>query len=329
MDHRDRGNRRSIVPINSCDGHTAWRSAIGQPVPTKRGFDPTKVFRVLDVFDRMGARREEAIARAQELERKVDQERLEEEQRLAEEIMMASDDDCDDDDDDNDDWIAVEGSGCSSTATPITPDAEMQAMKAELKKSRLLSLHNRDYGPRHRPGALAFTGRAAVSERRQGEYFIDIDLLALARRILGKPGVHRSDLEIDLCVVELEKVGIFSRLQQNEVMSLAQKSELVRALTLVTKEAGTMIIKQNQVETTCYLVLQGTCRIEQRESMGKALQALHTRLVPGMLFGELALLEDPPAPRSASVIAHEQVTLLKLEKASPTTLSTAEIRLPA
>lgn len=75
--------------------------------------------------------------------------------------------------------------------------------------------------------------------------------------------------------------------------------------------AGGTIVQQGEVGEEAFLVLEGTCRVTQ--GFGPGERTLRT-MERGELFGELALLLDEP--RSASVLAETDVTVLVMDRAA-------------
>ncbi len=77
-----------------------------------------------------------------------------------------------------------------------------------------------------------------------------------------------------------------------------------------TVSAGHVIFREGQKADTAYYLQTGTVEILKQ---GPAGNVVVTRLEPGALFGEMALLDD--APRSATAMAATEVTLVPLERA--------------
>ena len=77
-----------------------------------------------------------------------------------------------------------------------------------------------------------------------------------------------------------------------------------------TVSAGHVIFREGQKGDTAYYLLTGTVEILKQSLLGIVVV---TRLEPGALFGEMALLDD--ARRSATAKAATEVTLVPLERA--------------
>ena len=77
-----------------------------------------------------------------------------------------------------------------------------------------------------------------------------------------------------------------------------------------TVSAGHVIFREGQKVDTAFYVQTGTVEILKQ---GPAGNVVITRLEPGALFGEMALLDD--APRSATAMAVTEVTLVAIERA--------------
>lgn len=98
-------------------------------------------------------------------------------------------------------------------------------------------------------------------------------------------------------VLFLRSVDLFSGLAAEELVPVA-----VIAVEL-QREAGEDILREGELGDALYLVVDGRVRIHRE---GQELALLGER----QCFGEMALLD--PAPRSATVTAETDVTLLKL-----------------
>ena len=89
-------------------------------------------------------------------------------------------------------------------------------------------------------------------------------------------------------------------------------SDLVRYLidcsSVVYSPTGKIIIREGEADTSLYLILQGSVRVERTNPKTGVHETL-TSLRRGAFFGEMALLTD--APRNATVRSAEPTTLLK------------------
>jgi eukaryotic-like serine/threonine-protein kinase len=86
-----------------------------------------------------------------------------------------------------------------------------------------------------------------------------------------------------------------------------------------TFQAGQTIVREGEIGQKAYIITRGQCRVYK--GAGNARHLLRT-IGPGTLFGETAILKD--APRTATVVAEGDVTVLALsrsvlETASPPT----------
>ncbi|MCB1644282.1 MAG: cyclic nucleotide-binding domain-containing protein [Pseudomonadales bacterium] len=99
-------------------------------------------------------------------------------------------------------------------------------------------------------------------------------------------------------VLILKSVKIFSSVPE------AQLVDMATVIDTVEYDAGDVIIRQGELGTSMYIVANGMVRFFDGE---KELGVLGSRAV----FGELSALD--PEPRSVSVAAVENCTLLKLE----------------
>jgi cAMP-dependent protein kinase regulator len=96
---------------------------------------------------------------------------------------------------------------------------------------------------------------------------------------------------------------------------------LLAALTVRDLDAGGVAIEQGSEGREAFVVVRGTLRAE-RTSASDAAPTLLAVLGPGAIFGEMALVSS--APRAASVIAQEPVTLLVVARAALETMAQTE-----
>lgn len=101
----------------------------------------------------------------------------------------------------------------------------------------------------------------------------------------------------------LAQVNLFSALDKKELQILA-KSCQERSYS-----AGATIMAQGDAGVGLYVIKSGKVRIIQANNPDRAEEVLGTA-GPGEVLGEMALLDD--LPRSASVVAQEDVTALLL-----------------
>ena len=104
----------------------------------------------------------------------------------------------------------------------------------------------------------------------------------------------------------LKKVSLFQNLSLEELLLIDS--------TLVTEYyvAGETIFREGSVGRDLYIIAEGRVRILKEMMDGK--QRELTCLSVGENFGKMALFDD--FPRSASVVAASDCTLLKLDKNS-------------
>jgi CRP-like cAMP-binding protein len=99
----------------------------------------------------------------------------------------------------------------------------------------------------------------------------------------------------------LKKMPLMVGLPHGELESLAKR------MTVESYEEGTEIIKQGSSGASAYFVVSGRCDVRRGPKKSQRRLAF---LGPGDFFGELSIIA--PAPRSASVIAHEATVVLVL-----------------
>jgi len=89
-----------------------------------------------------------------------------------------------------------------------------------------------------------------------------------------------------------------------------QMKRIVLLGKVQTKDAGNLAIEQGEEGSSMYLLLEGTAEVVMRDiKTGKDI--LLTKLNPGDVFGEIALVE--PGPRSANVRALEPINYLEID----------------
>jgi len=99
------------------------------------------------------------------------------------------------------------------------------------------------------------------------------------------------------------KVPLFAGLSTRELAAICS------AMVMKTFRAGQIVVREDDSETqTFFLIASGTVHIAVLSPEGK--QTILTRLKRGDFFGEMAILDGEP--RSASVVAAEECTLLML-----------------
>jgi CRP-like cAMP-binding protein len=111
-----------------------------------------------------------------------------------------------------------------------------------------------------------------------------------------------SDPNVDLAKQRLAKIKPYSK----AVYLDRTNDQFTR-----TYPKETMIFSENEPGAELYIIQKGTVKISKIVDDKEVLIAL---LPAGDIFGEMALLESKP--RSASAIAHEEVTLLTVNKAN-------------
>jgi len=77
-----------------------------------------------------------------------------------------------------------------------------------------------------------------------------------------------------------------------------------------TVEAGDIIFLEGQPAAHAYVILRGHAEVVLRNAAGDLVPL--TRMKPGELFGEIALLADKP--RTATVMAAERCDLLEIDR---------------
>jgi CRP-like cAMP-binding protein len=104
----------------------------------------------------------------------------------------------------------------------------------------------------------------------------------------------------------IEKVLFLKRVRLFEFLSIEELAQIAQLSEAVEYEKDDPIIRQGELGKTMYVILNGTVRVH-RDNREMA------RLGEGEVFGEMTLLDAEP--RSASVTALTNVTLLRIRQA--------------
>ena len=96
----------------------------------------------------------------------------------------------------------------------------------------------------------------------------------------------------------------FPGITPDEVQKLISQSKVHSYLT------GTVLCRENKVETTFYMILEG--EVEVTKNINQSEERLLKTLGPGDFFGEMGLIHN--APRAATVTAKTNLVALELEK---------------
>ncbi len=99
----------------------------------------------------------------------------------------------------------------------------------------------------------------------------------------------------------LKKMPLLASLTPAELDAMATR------LQVESYERGVEIIRQGSKGSSAYFVLSGKCEVRRGPLKGARRLCF---LEPGDFFGELAVIH--PAPRTATVLAHEQTIVMVL-----------------
>ncbi|MEN0000518.1 MAG: SpoIIE family protein phosphatase [Pseudomonadota bacterium] len=111
------------------------------------------------------------------------------------------------------------------------------------------------------------------------------------------------DFQIDDIVSLIEESSLFVGLDR------AFLSRIAKDCPVVTAAADAVLMEQGELGDFAYLVLRGTVSISVATDLGSVIVAT---VGPGEIVGEIAAFAS--TPRTASVIAREPVTLLRIEQ---------------
>lgn len=93
-------------------------------------------------------------------------------------------------------------------------------------------------------------------------------------------------------------------------ITVDEVEELVSHSRVRQYPAGAVLCREDQVETTFYMILEG--EVEVTKEINKSEARLLTTLRPGDFFGEMGLIHN--APRAATVTARTDLVVLELDK---------------
>ncbi len=93
-------------------------------------------------------------------------------------------------------------------------------------------------------------------------------------------------------------------------ITVDEVEELVSHSQVHTYPAGTVLCREDQVETTFYMILEG--EVEVTKEINRAETRLLKTLMAGDFFGEMGIIHN--APRAATVTAKTDVIVLELDK---------------
>jgi CRP-like cAMP-binding protein len=130
---------------------------------------------------------------------------------------------------------------------------------------------------------------------------------AAARAALSVPG-ERDRVSTDW-LVTLAEVPLFDGLSKRHLRRIAKLARIRRFAP------GSPIVRAGDPGRSFYVLLDGTAKVAPRGGRAR-------RLGTGDYFGEMALLDD--APRSADVVAQDEVLALTIDRSGFTKLLRAE-----
>jgi len=116
------------------------------------------------------------------------------------------------------------------------------------------------------------------------------------------PGTLRREVQQKLFVDLVENVNIFPKGHEGALSSLIQR------LQLVIYTAGEYIIKQGEMATNMYFVINGSVHIKDKNG------AVIAQLSDGKCFGEMALVKSHASARNASVQCYTTSSIAILSK---------------
>lgn len=157
-------------------------------------------------------------------------------------------------------------------------------------------------------GADALCGLMCIGEAcRRGKPPVGEELRGRAEARIAALNIQGGKAVEDLMekVLTLKGVPIFAHLQFKELLAIASISREE------TFDPGDVIIRQGERGYTMYLITSGRVRILSRAE-GDTEEVQLAALRENDFFGEMALFDD--SPRSATAVAEERVTALKIEK---------------
>ncbi len=118
------------------------------------------------------------------------------------------------------------------------------------------------------------------------------------------PPDETDDNAVDANLSTFHRSPLFSTFSAEELLAV------IRGLSLLTFEAGEIIVSENEPGDSLFVVASGSVRIYARDGAGHNNQV--RMLEQGKFFGEISLLSGKP--RSASVTAATPTELLELDR---------------
>lgn len=100
----------------------------------------------------------------------------------------------------------------------------------------------------------------------------------------------------------IQKMPLFTHFTEKEKREFAMREHQYLGF-----EAGGVIVQEGHKSTTMFLLLKGSARVVRGGH-----EVILARLGPGAVFGELSFLTQ--RPRFSSVVAEEEVMLLKMDE---------------
>lgn len=148
---------------------------------------------------------------------------------------------------------------------------------------------------------------------------ITSDLLANAISFLDQAGISPAYLRTDVSLIDATDRHVDHRFNLAAILRRTSFFAAIEAETLLTIEqgsrlkefaAGATVVEEGDAGTSLFLVIAGLLEVV-KEVPDKAARVVG-RLEPGSVFGEMSLLTG--APRSATVTAATEVTLIEITK---------------
>ena len=155
--------------------------------------------------------------------------------------------------------------------------------------------------------ALAYNKpRAATVKAENNGVLLSLDA-AIFRRLIAQSARSRYDDIFDA----LKKVSLLWDAQDEDKSNLneQQLAKIAEIVEVVHYKAGTSIIKKGELGKIFYMIKEGVTTVTD---LAAGVTMADSTLTAGAYFGEMALMSD--APRSATIVAKTDVTLLCLSR---------------
>ncbi len=155
---------------------------------------------------------------------------------------------------------------------------------------------------------------ASLIKRRDREVWQRVGAMTIPEAPTGDSDANGADAKLPA----FHRSPLFSTFASDELLAV------IRGLSLLTFEAGEIIVSENEPGDSLFVVASGSVRIYARDRSGHNNQV--RLLEQGEFFGEISLLSGKP--RTASVTAAVPTELLELDRPTLDTIAAQHPQVP-